>query len=82
MFKQLILSCAVLLDTDEELMEWKTKFDERIMLLDNKIQKMESNQQDLNSESSAYQRKLEIYIGEIGKLQRDAEVLQKEHDIF
>ena len=59
MFKQLILSCAVLLDTDEELMEWKTKFDQRIMLLDNKIQKMESNQQDLNNESSAYQRKLE-----------------------
>ncbi|XWS13350.1 hypothetical protein CRYUN_Cryun36dG0030200 [Craigia yunnanensis] len=62
-------------DTDEELMEWKTKFDERIMLLDNKIQKMESNQQDLNNESSAYQRKLERYIGEIGKLQRDAEYL-------
>ncbi|PPS05824.1 hypothetical protein GOBAR_AA14813 [Gossypium barbadense] len=62
-------------DTDEELMEWKTKFDERIMLLDNKIQKMESNQQDLNEESSARRRKLETYIGEIGKLQRDAETL-------
>ncbi|KAK5841115.1 DNA repair RAD50 -like protein [Gossypium arboreum] len=62
-------------DTDEELMEWKTKFDERIMLLDNKIQKMESNQQDLNEESSACRRKLETYIGEIGKLQRDAETL-------
>ncbi|XWS09216.1 hypothetical protein CRYUN_Cryun40dG0066500 [Craigia yunnanensis] len=62
-------------DTDEELMEWKTKFDERIMLLDNKIQKMESNQQDLKNEGSAYQRKLETYIGEIGKLQRDAEYL-------
>lgn len=59
-------------------MEWKTKFDERIMLLDNKIQKMESNQRDLNEESSAYRRKLETYIGEIGKLQRDAEVLQND----
>ncbi|EOY05146.1 DNA repair-recombination protein (RAD50) isoform 1 [Theobroma cacao] len=70
-------------DTDEELMEWKTKFDERIMLLENKIQKMESNQQDLNNESSAYRRKLETYIGEIGKLQRDAEnlvVLKDERD--
>lgn len=82
MFKQQIFSCVVLLDTDEELMEWKTKFDERIMLLENKIQKMESNQQDLNNESSAYRRKLETYIGEIGKLQRDAEVMQKEQHIF
>ncbi|KAE8702995.1 Ribosomal protein L6 family protein [Hibiscus syriacus] len=60
-------------DTDEELMEWKTKFDERIMLLDNKIQKMGRNQQDLDEESSAYRRKLNKCTEEIGKLQRDAE---------
>lgn len=75
MSKQLIFSCAILLDTDEELMEWKTKFDERIMLLESKIQKLESNQQDLNIESSAYQKKLETCIKEIGKLQGDADVL-------
>lgn len=62
-------------DTDEELMEWKTKFDERIMLLESKIQKLESNQQDLNIESSAYQKKLETCIKEIGKLQGDADHL-------
>ncbi|XVF37925.1 hypothetical protein REPUB_Repub20aG0053500 [Reevesia pubescens] len=62
-------------DTDEELMDWKNKFDERIMLLDNKIQKMESNQQDLNDEISAYRRKSETYIQEIGKRQRDEENL-------
>ncbi|KAK8549348.1 hypothetical protein V6N13_009024 [Hibiscus sabdariffa] len=62
-------------DTDEELMEWKTKFDERIMLLDNKIQKMGRNQQDLDEESSAYRRKLNKCTEEIGKLQRDAETL-------
>ncbi|GMJ01782.1 hypothetical protein like AT2G31970 [Hibiscus trionum] len=62
-------------DTDEELVEWKTKFDERIMLLDNKIQKMERNQQDLDEENSAYRRKLNKCTEEIGKLQRDAETL-------
>ncbi|XP_022761845.1 DNA repair protein RAD50 isoform X2 [Durio zibethinus] len=70
-------------DSDEELLEWKTKFDERIMLLDNKIQKLESNQQDLQNESSAYRSKLDAYIVEIGKLQRDAEYLvvsKKERD--
>ncbi|OMO88547.1 DNA repair protein Rad50 [Corchorus olitorius] len=60
-------------DTDEELMEWKTKFDERIMLLQNKIQQMERSLQDLTDEGSACRRKLETYIKEIGKLQRDAE---------
>ncbi|OMO96607.1 DNA repair protein Rad50 [Corchorus capsularis] len=62
-------------DTDEELMEWKTKFDERIMLLQNKIQQMERSLQDLTDEGSACRRKLETYIKEIGKLQRDAENL-------
>ncbi|TYI38385.1 hypothetical protein ES332_A02G023600v1 [Gossypium tomentosum] len=62
-------------DQAQEIKAYKLKLEHLQTLKDAAYKKMESNQQDLNEESSACRRKLETYIGEIGKLQRDAETL-------
>lgn len=63
-----------MLDTDEELMEWKTKFDQRIALLESKIGKLEREMNDLETKSSFLKQTINEYIWEISKLQTEAEV--------
>ncbi|KAJ0034599.1 hypothetical protein Pint_25513 [Pistacia integerrima] len=70
-------------DTDEELREWKTKFEERIAILENKISKLEREMNDKETESSFLKQSINDYIWEIGKLQTEAEVhmsLKNERD--
>lgn len=62
-------------DTDEELREWKTKFDERIALLESKISKLEREMNDSEAKSSFLKQSITNYIMEISKLQADAEVI-------
>ncbi|XP_055811220.1 DNA repair protein RAD50 isoform X2 [Solanum dulcamara] len=71
-------------DTDEELMEWKTKFDERIALLESKISKLEREMNDSEAKSSFLKQSITNYIMEISKLQADAEAhaeLKNERDV-
>lgn len=70
-------------DTDEELREWKTKFDERIALLESKISKLEREMNDSEAKSSFLKESMTNYIMEISKLQADAEAhaeLKNERD--
>ncbi|KAF3616732.1 DNA repair protein RAD50 [Capsicum annuum] len=70
-------------DTDEELREWKTKFDERIALLESKISKLEREMNDTEAKSSFLKESVTNYIVEISKLQADAEAhaeLKNERD--
>lgn len=71
-------------DTDEELMEWKTKFQERIALLSNKITKLEREEEDTHTKASSLKERIDEYIWEISKLQKEAEdhvSLKKERDL-
>lgn len=61
-------------DTDEELKEWKTKFEERIALLETKISKLEREMEDTETKSGVLKKTLEKSIWEISKLQTEAEV--------
>lgn len=64
-----------MLDTDEELKEWKTKFEERIAVLENKINKLEREMNDKETESSFLKQTINEYIWEISKLQSETEVM-------
>lgn len=61
-------------DTDEELIEWQTKFQERIALLQSKISKLERDAQDATTMSTFHSKDINDYIREAGKLQAEAEV--------
>ncbi|ONI28861.1 hypothetical protein PRUPE_1G165000 [Prunus persica] len=61
-------------DTDEELKEWKTKFEERIAILETKISKLEREMEDTGTKSGVLKKTLEKSIWEISKLQTEAEV--------
>ncbi|XP_031481763.1 DNA repair protein RAD50 [Nymphaea colorata] len=68
-------------DTDEELIEWQTKFQERIALLQSKISKLERDAQDATTMSSFHSKDINDYIREAGKLQAEAEAyLSLKHD--
>ncbi|XP_044486625.1 DNA repair protein RAD50 isoform X2 [Mangifera indica] len=70
-------------DTDEELREWKTKFEERIAILENKISKLEREINDKETESSFLKQSINDCIWEISKLQTEAEAhisLKNERD--
>lgn len=62
-------------DTDEELNEWKTKFEERIALLESKISKLEREMNDTETKGSFLKQTINDYIWEISKLQNEAEVI-------
>lgn len=62
-------------DTDEELNEWKTKFEERIALLETKICKLEREMNDTETKASFLKQTINEYIWEISKLQTEAEVI-------
>uniref|UniRef100_A0A7N1A2Q4 DNA repair protein RAD50 n=1 Tax=Kalanchoe fedtschenkoi TaxID=63787 RepID=A0A7N1A2Q4_KALFE len=71
-------------DTDEELKEWKMKFQEKIALLVNKITKLEREDEDTNTKASSLKERIDEYIWEISKLQKEAEdhiSLKNERDL-
>ncbi|VFQ75595.1 unnamed protein product [Cuscuta campestris] len=59
-------------DTDEDLQEWKAKFDEKIALLESKISKLRRETDDLLSKRSFLQMDIKGYTGEILKLENEA----------
>lgn len=61
-------------DTDEELMEWKTKFEDRIRDLGIKIRKFEREQDDTKTKSNFLTQTIKDSIWQISKLQNEAEV--------
>ncbi|CAN6580209.1 unnamed protein product [Malus baccata var. baccata] len=61
-------------DTDEELKEWKTKFEEKIALLETKIRKLEREENDAESKITFLEKTLKESIWEISKLENEAEV--------
>ncbi|KAI3424599.1 Zinc-hook domain-containing protein [Psidium guajava] len=70
-------------DTDEELTEWKTKFDQRIALLESKIGKLEREMNDTETKSSFLKKSINECIWEISRLQTEAEAhnsLKSERD--
>ncbi|XP_028772634.1 DNA repair protein RAD50 [Neltuma alba] len=70
-------------DTDEELMEWKTKFEERIAILQTKISKLEREMNDIDTKSSFLKQTINDSIWEISKLQTEADAhmsLKNERD--
>lgn len=69
-------------DTDEELNEWKTKFEERIALLESKTSKLEREMDDTETKGSFLKQTINDYIWEISKLQTEAEVISMNLYIF
>ncbi|ESQ51785.1 hypothetical protein EUTSA_v10016151mg [Eutrema salsugineum] len=70
-------------DTIEELKEWKSKFEERIALLETKIRKMEREMDDTATTISSLHNAKTNYMLEISKLQTEAEtqmLLKNERD--
>ncbi|KAJ4846048.1 DNA repair protein rad50 [Turnera subulata] len=70
-------------DTDEELREWKTKFDDKIAILESNISKLEREMNDMETKSSFLKQRNNEYIREITRLQTEAEAhlsLKNERD--
>ena len=67
------LSCCT--DPDEDLMEWKTKFDEKFAQLESNISKLEREMNDTEIKTSFLKKNTTEYIREISKLQTEAEVI-------
>ncbi|CAL9235186.1 unnamed protein product [Arabidopsis halleri] len=70
-------------DTIEELKEWKSKFEERIALLETKIRKMEREMDDTATTIYSLNNAKTNYMLEISKLQTEAEahmLLKNERD--
>lgn len=70
-------------DTDEELKEWKNKFEERIAILESKISKLDREMTDTETKSSFLKQTISDYIWETSKLQNEAEAhmsLRNERD--
>jgi DNA repair protein RAD50 len=63
------------LDTDEELKEWQTKFEERITLMETKIGKLEREMNDEKTSTSSLSVTMNDLTLEIGKLQAEANVM-------
>uniref|UniRef100_A0A1D1XWK9 DNA repair protein RAD50 n=1 Tax=Anthurium amnicola TaxID=1678845 RepID=A0A1D1XWK9_9ARAE len=60
-------------DTDEELKEWQTKFEERIAMLEAKVSKLERELNDTETKSSFVLQSIKDSTKEIGKLQAEAD---------
>ena len=63
-----------MLDTDEELMEWKSKFEERIAILETKISKLNREMNDTETKISYLKETIDDYVRENSKLETEAEV--------
>lgn len=55
-------------------MEWKTKFEERLDILQTKIRKLEREKEDIDTKSPFLEQTIKDSIWEISKLQTEAEV--------
>ncbi|KAL5992100.1 hypothetical protein ACLOJK_013014 [Asimina triloba] len=64
-------------DTDEELKEWQTKFEERIALLESKISKLEREMNDIDMKMSFLRQSINESVRDIGKLQAEADAHMK-----
>ncbi|KAL5208788.1 hypothetical protein ABZP36_033223 [Zizania latifolia] len=60
-------------DTDDELKEWQTKFEERIALLETKISKLERDMNDEDTKNSSLSEAINNLTREIGRLQAEAD---------
>ncbi|KAF8686169.1 hypothetical protein HU200_043642 [Digitaria exilis] len=72
-------------DTDEELMEWQTKFEERIALLETRISKLGRDMDDEAAKSSSQLQKISELTRDIGKLQAEADAhtsMKQERDSY
>ncbi|CAH8282647.1 unnamed protein product [Eruca vesicaria subsp. sativa] len=70
-------------DSIEELKEWKSKFEEKIAILETKIRKMEREMEDTETTISSIHKAKTSYMLEISKLQTEAEahmLLKNERD--
>lgn len=65
----------ICIDSDEELKEWQTKFEERIALLESKIGRLEREMSDTETTSSFLLHSINESVREIGKFQAEADVL-------
>lgn len=63
------------LDTDEELNEWKSKFDERIKALESKTSKLLREKTDIQEKSRVLTGVIRENVKEIAKLQAAIEVV-------
>ncbi|KAG8658398.1 DNA repair protein RAD50 [Manihot esculenta] len=61
-------------DTDEDLMTWKTKFDEHVASLESNKGKLKREMDDIDEEISRLRNSITDYIRESSKLQTEAEV--------
>ncbi|CAK9165618.1 unnamed protein product [Ilex paraguariensis] len=71
-------------DTDEELKEWKAKFEEKIALLESRISKLEREMNDTETKGSFLKQTINESIWEISKLQTEAEAhisMKNERDL-
>ncbi|KAL6185682.1 hypothetical protein ACLB2K_041810 [Fragaria x ananassa] len=71
------------IDTDEELKEWKTKFDDRIRDLGTQIFKLEREQDDTKTKSNFLGQTIKDSIWDVSKLQNEANAysdLKKQRD--
>lgn len=73
-WSHIFISFIIWSDTDEELKEWKTKFEERIAILEKKISKLEREIEDNETKSSFLEQSIKDYIWEISKLETEAAV--------
>ncbi|XP_068655363.1 DNA repair protein RAD50 isoform X2 [Aristolochia californica] len=60
-------------DTDEDLKEWQSKFEEKIAQLESKIRKLERHMNDVETESTLTSQQINASTREIAKLQAEAE---------
>ncbi|XP_020690871.2 DNA repair protein RAD50 [Dendrobium catenatum] len=70
-------------DTDEELKEWQTKFEEKIALFESKISKREREMSDEETKSSLLSQAINDSMREIGKLQAESDAnmsVKREYD--
>lgn len=67
------------LDTDEELHEWKSKFDERIKALESKTSKLLREKTDIQDKSRVLTDVITENMKEIAKLQAAIEVVFVAH---
>ncbi|CAI9117568.1 OLC1v1018973C1 [Oldenlandia corymbosa var. corymbosa] len=60
-------------DTDEELMEWKTKFQQRIEMLETKCHKLQREMEDMETNISSLNQTTAEYLKEISRLETEAD---------
>lgn len=70
----IVINIDCISETDEELKEWKEKFDEKISQQDKLISRLARDADDLEKTCSTLDKKSTDYVIEISKLQSAADV--------